>query len=116
MTADINPKIVDGEPMCYQQARRDCPYYEECQAPLGNCIPGLRQQRDAAIERAEKAEMVNVRLKREREILAHLITECPPGGTSGRPCEGAGEYDCAACAIAYARAEAEHGASTDDDE
>ena len=64
---EIKPKMVDGEPVCgdeicpmhdenaYSMSPNRCKYIGEISEDLP-CIPALRQQRDAAEARAEKAE------------------------------------------------------------
>ena len=75
----IKPNFVDGEPMCSDES---CPSYPAyCSGKTGRdpviddpCIPGLRQQREIAITRAEAAESkLKDAIRSERKAAIALV-------------------------------------------
>jgi hypothetical protein len=103
--SEINPRIVDGEPVCSGSECPECKFYGGtgmgtyvCKetggvAPVNNyCIPGLRRQRDEAIDAAVRqasdlgrqlgeAKARGDTLERERDearrsVICYMRTSC----------------------------------------
>ena len=57
---DINPRFVDGEPMCAEIG--NCEYTHEKCGLKDACIPGLRRQRDEAMKERDDARRAHCRV------------------------------------------------------